>query len=408
MVKKSYDWKNGAALDDHSRVKLRILDEYFREYLRVRCVLPQQEKFRLAVVDGFSGAGIYEDGSFGSPLVLLNALRQTEEKLNLYRAAEGFRPIVIECYFSFNDVDPEAINLLRENSAGIIAEINECHPNVELHTSFHTGEFEQSRRAICQRIQASRVRSALFNLDQYGYTQVSEATLIELMNITRSAEVFLTFAIESFLTYLSPERIRNIIGSNTVPFAGNISNVDENQTKPNWLGSVEKVVFETLRGAASYVSPFSIHNPDGWRYWLIHFANSFRARQVYNDVLHRNKSSQAHFGRSGLSMLHYNPRESLDLYLFNQDSRGSARKQLLDDIPDLVGKFANALLIGDFYKASYNETPAHSDDINFAIINNPDLEVVTQNGGLRRSANTIRDTDVLKLRDQTSFFSLVR
>lgn len=407
MVRKTYDWKNGAALDDHSRVKLKILDEYFCEYLRVRCVLPQQEKFRLAVVDGFSGAGRYGDGSFGSPLVLLDALRRTEEELNLFRAAEGFKPIVIECYLAFNDVDPEAIELLRENSAPVISEIKENHPNVRLHTSFHVGEFEERRQEICQNIQSSRVRSAIFNLDQYGYTQVSETTLFELMQITRSTEVFLTFAIESFLTYLSPERMRGILAGSPVPFAGNLSNVDENQSKPNWLGSVEKVVFEALKDAASYVSPFSIHNPEGWRYWLIHFANSFRARQVYNDVLHKNKSSQAHFGRSGLSMLHYDPSEDTDLYLFNQDSRGAARKQLMDDIPTMVGSFENKLPIGEFYRASYNGTPAHSDDINFAIIKNPDLEVITPNGGLRRSANTIKDTDILKLREQKSFFSLV-
>lgn len=407
MVKKAYDWKNGAALDDHSRVKLKILDEYFCEYLRVRCVLPQQEKFRLAVVDGFSGAGLYGDGSFGSPIVLLNALRRTEEKLNLFRAAEGFKPIIIECYLAFNDVDSEAIELLRENSAPFIAEINERHPNVRLHTSFHVGEFEERQQEICQIIKSSRVQSAIFNLDQYGYTQVSEATLLEIMQITRSTEVFLTFAIESFLTYLSPERIRDILKGNSVPFAGKLSNVEENQSKPNWLGSVEKVVFEALKGAASYVSPFSIHNPDGWRYWLIHFANSFRARQVYNDVLHRNMSSQAHFGRSGLSMLHYDPSEDPELYLFNQNSRRVARTQLMYDIPALVGRFEDQLPIGEFYRVSYNETPAHSDDINFAIIKNPDLEVVTLNGGLRRSANTIRDTDLLKLRDQRSFFSLV-
>lgn len=407
MVRKSYDWKNGAALDGHSRVKLKILDEYFCEYLRVRCVLPQQEKFRLAVVDGFSGAGLYGDGSFGSPLVLLDALRRTEEELNLLRAAEGFRPIIIECYFAFNDVDPEAIELLRENSAPIIAEIKARHPNIKLHTKFHVGEFEERRQEICQNIESSRVRSALFNLDQYGYTQVSETTLLDLMKITRSTEVFLTFAIESFLTYLSPERISGILDGSTVPFAGNLSNVDENQSKPMWLGSIEKVVFETLKGAASYVSPFSIHNPDGWRYWLIHFANSFRARQVYNDVLHKNMSSQAHFGRSGLRMLHYDPNENSDLYLFDQDSRGAARKQLMDDIPRVVERFENRLPMAEFYEISYKETPVHSDDINFAIIKNPDLEVVTPNGGLRRSPSTIKDTDVLKLRDQKSFFSLV-
>ena len=68
-------------------------------------------------------------------------------------------------------------------------------------------------------------------------------------------------------------------------------------------------MFDVFRGCARYVSPFSINNPDGWRYWLIHFANNYRARQEYNNILHKNSSMQAHFGRSGLNMLVFDPKE---------------------------------------------------------------------------------------------------
>ncbi|MDP6690957.1 MAG: three-Cys-motif partner protein TcmP, partial [Alphaproteobacteria bacterium] len=74
MARKSYDWSGGAELDDHTRCKHKILKEYFRQYLITRCQLPQQEKFRLAIIDGFAGAGIYNCGSFGSPLIILETL----------------------------------------------------------------------------------------------------------------------------------------------------------------------------------------------------------------------------------------------------------------------------------------------------------------------------------------------
>ena len=48
MVEKSYDWEDGAELEEHTKKKHQILREYFREYLITRCKLPQQEKFRLA------------------------------------------------------------------------------------------------------------------------------------------------------------------------------------------------------------------------------------------------------------------------------------------------------------------------------------------------------------------------
>ena len=44
--------------------------------------------------------------------------------------------------------------------------------------------------------------------------------------------------------------------------------------------------------------------------------------------------------------------------------------------------------------------PAHTDDIHAAIINNPDIEVITPAGGERRKPNTIAVTDILKLKAQ--------
>ncbi len=52
MANKSYDWGDGAELNEHTKRKHKILKEYFRQYLITRCQHPQQEKFRLAVIEG--------------------------------------------------------------------------------------------------------------------------------------------------------------------------------------------------------------------------------------------------------------------------------------------------------------------------------------------------------------------
>jgi hypothetical protein len=156
---------------------------------------------------------------------------------------------------------------------------------------------------------------------------------------------------------------------------------------------------------ASYVSPFSIHNPDGWRYWLIHFAGSARARQEYNNVLHKNSSMQAHFGRSGLEMLSFNPAHSENsLYLFDPPGRAKAKEQLSDDIPRFISKYGDAISVSEFYENIYNTNPAHADDIHEAMIENPDLEVITEAGGARRSPKAIGAGDILRLKQQRSFF----
>ena len=182
---------------------------------------------------------------------------------------------------------------------------------------------------------------------------------------------------------------------------------NEVMTKNEWLGTAERIVFDTFQSCASYVSPFSINNPDGWYYWLIHFANSYRARQVYNDILHDNDSPQGHFGRSGLNMLHYDPRhDEGQLYLFDGNARLSAKAQLFGDIPRLIEESGDAMSAIELYESMYNTTPAHADDIHASIIDNPDLVVITPAGGERRKPNTIDVDDVIKLRKQRSFFPL--
>ena len=89
MAKKNYNWEHGATLDEHSKCKHKILREYFREYLITRCKNPKQSKFRLAIVDGFSGAGKYECGNFGSPLIFLETLKNTTHEINVMRVHKG-------------------------------------------------------------------------------------------------------------------------------------------------------------------------------------------------------------------------------------------------------------------------------------------------------------------------------
>jgi hypothetical protein len=124
-------------------------------------------------------------------------------------------------------------------------------------------------------------------------------------------------------------------------------------------------------------------------------------------ILHQNSSSQAHFGRSGLHMLAYDPSETDSmLYVFDEAGRAQAKKQLHDDIPRYIANYGDTIGVGDFYAGIYNATPAHMLDINSAIIENPDLEVITEDGGERRKANTIRIGDTLRMKNQRSFFPM--
>jgi three-Cys-motif partner protein len=408
MVAKPYDWAQGAVLDDHSRRKHKILREYFRQYIATRCQLPQQTKFRLVVVDGFAGAGRYACGSPGSPIIIIEELRSTLAALNIRRAAEGLAKLEIQCLLLFNDADQAALETLRSNCAPLMAAIKDEAPNLHLEVRFLNEEFETSYPEIKSLISQGRFRNVLFNLDQCGHSQISHDTVRDIMQLTGSAEIFYTFAIQALITFLhrrDPKRLAARVQRLGIS-SEELSSFDRLMNNSTWLGEAERMVFETFRTCAPYVSPFSIHNPDGWRYWLIHLANNYRARQVYNNVLHDNATSQAHFGRSGLNMLSYNPSQDGALYLFDMSGRDAAKVQLIEDIPRMLSESGDALNVGEFYESIYNATPAHTDDVHTAIIQCEDLEVLTTAGGLRRRPNTIEIGDTIRLKAQRSFFPM--
>ncbi len=409
MVERPYQWSDGAKLEDHSKRKHKILREYFSRYLAVRCQMPQQERFRLAVVEGFAGAGRYSCGAVGSPIIFIEELKASVAAFNLRRTTQGLKSLEIECLLILNDISLDTIELLKANIAPYLAEVKESVPKLHIHVEFLNETFEAGYPKIKELLRQGRFRSVLFNLDQCGHSHVARNTLLDVMHSYPAAEIFYTFAIESLLAFLraSDPKLLAAQLAHVGLSESDLSSLEGGMNKKSWLGFAERLVFDAYRNCAPYVSPFSINNPEGWRYWLIHFGNSYRARQEYNNILHQNSSSQAHFGRSGLEMLSYDPaHDTGSLYLFDETGRATAKDQLMEDIPRLVSEFGDAISVGGFYESIYNATPAHMDDIHAAIIDSPDLEVITEGGGERRKANTIIVGDIIRIKKQTSFFPM--
>ena len=409
MTKKAYDWKNGAELGEHTRKKHEVIRRYLRQYLITRCQIPQQERFRLVVVDGFAGGGLYVDGSHGSPLIFIDELAKTTNEINAKREISGMRPISVEALLLLNDADPAVIGQLK-------LAVNEFSKNVQdnstclsLAIEYSSDKFEVLYPNVVTRINAAKCRNVIFNLDQCGYSAVTAYAISDIVSRWRSAEIFLTFAIETLLAFLSRNK-SNLSLAFDAELKARIETLSRNSeqllTTQDWLGQAERIVFSHFRQCAPYVSPFSINNPDGWRYWLMHFANSHRARQVYNDILHSDNAVQAHFGRPGLNMLSYDPRNEGQIYLFDDDSRDRAKGALINEVPTLIAESGDAMSMGDFYATAYRATPAHTDDIHEVMIANPDIEVITEAGGARRQPGTIRPSDTLKLKSQRSLFQM--
>jgi three-Cys-motif partner protein len=407
LVEKKYSWKEGAILLDHTRRKHKVLREYIARYLAVRCQFPAQTRFRLAVVEGFAGGGRYICGTAGSPIVFIEELRVAAEGFNLKRKAEGMAPLDIECFLVLNDADPEVLPILKSHVEPLLAEIKQEVPKLYIKAEYMSKPFEEAYPIIKALLLQGRYQSVLFNLDQCGHSHVDRVTLRDISVSFNSAEIFYTFAVASLIAFLhkaNPKLVLSRLGFLGVTM-NDLSVLEGKLTSREWLGAAERLVFEAFQGCAEYVSPFSINNPEGWQYWLIHFANNYRARQEYNNVLHDNSTAQAHYGRSGLHMLSYDPQHN-DLYLFDVSGRDRAKQQLMEDIPRLVTEFGDAVNVGEFYSSIYNMTPSHAQDIHAVMIESPDLAVVTEAGGERRRPNTIVTSDTLQMKQQITFFPM--
>lgn len=407
MVEKRYEWTVGAKLEDHSRRKHKILREYIFNYLTVRCQLPQQSRFRLAIIDGFAGGGRYSCGTAGSPIIFLEELKNAIETVNIQRVSQGLGTIEIECLLILNDADRDVIELLKRNITPVQAAIAQTVQTLHLHIEYLNDTFEHVYPIVRQFLSQGRYRNVLFNLDQCGHSHVNRETLVSIMRSYPSAEVFYTFAIDALVSFLrksDPKLLAMQLAAVGLD-DNDLEALKGAMNKNAWLGVAERLVFEAFRTCAPFVSPFSINNPDGWRYWLIHFANFYRARQVYNNILHDNSSAQAHFGRSGLNMLSYDPRHDGGmLYLFDGQARQAAKTQLMEDIPRLIAESGDVITMNEFYESIYNITPAHTDDVHAAMMDNPDVEVITPGGGERRKARNVKVNDTLRLKTQKSFF----
>jgi three-Cys-motif partner protein len=407
LAKVEYDWLNGAKLLDHTARKLKILREYISDYIRIRCQIPQQQLFRLAIVDGFCGGGRYSEGQPGSPVVFVEEVIRAAKEISVQRQVQGFAPLTIQCHIVLNDIDPAVTQMAVDQIQPFLLAAKDI-PSLSLTLESLSLPFEEAYLRIRSRLQALNLSSVLFNLDQCGHSLVELGTLRDIMQSFGNPEIFYTLGIQSFLSFLqksNPARLELQFAQ----FGIKMPSIQEAiTTDRKWLGAAEKLVYETLRECAPHLSPFSIHNPNGWTYWMVHLVKSHRGREAFNSVLHRNSTSQAHYGRSGLRMLTYNPNEEQPLFLFDTASRQQSIKELHTDIPDLVAKNGDSMLVNEFLDQVYSQTPAHGDDIRKVIIENDDLEVITPNKGSRQKASQIRSDDVIRLKAQHSFWRIIQ
>lgn len=423
MSRKPYNWKNGPDfIQQHSVAKHRILQSYLAAYFKTLVSSPNQDVLRLTLVDGFAGGGLYVHNDTrelvkGSPFIFLNATREAEYLINKDRR----KPVHLEVDYFFVEADRHAHShldkVLRDDGYG--AQIgNTIH--------LQHAKFQDQADSIIDFVKRKSPRNgrSIFALDQYGYKEVPTQLIQKIFAKLPSAEVILTFGVDSFLNYASDGKLtQSLLDEIGIPDVLNGRSMEDiKSSERDWRLFIQSGLYRTLvtRCGAKHFTPFFIRNNKGHGdYWLIHLSQHHKARDVMTEVHWDNNNYFIHYGGAGLDMFQmvgYDPDHDSDHknqnvlgFEFDDVARTASISALNEQIPKRVYANDEGVSFGILFATTCNDSPAsaaiYRESVGF-LIEEKVIEVVSEDGVKRRSAQQIKPNDQIIAPQQRGLFTL--
>jgi three-Cys-motif partner protein len=421
MTQKHYNWKNGPdVIQQHSLAKHRILQAYLAAYFKTLVSSPNQDILRLTLVDGFAGGGMYVHNDTrelvkGSPFICLNATKEADYLINKDRR----KPVKLDVSYFFVEADRHAYQhldkVLRDEGYG--AELGNT-------IYLRQAKFQDEADGIIEFIKKKSPRNgrSIFVLDQYGYKEVPRPLIQKIFKNLPSAEVILTFGVDSFLNFVSDKRLnKELLNNIGVPDVLQGRTIDEIKTSErDWRRFIQCSLYRNLVTGcgAKHYTPFFIRNKNGHGdYWLIHLSQHHKARDVMTEVHWENNNYFIHYGGAGLDMFHmvgYDPdndsahKGQSELgFEFDDVARDASIACLMEQIPRLIYANDEGASFGVLFATTCNESPASAEIYRGAIerlVEHKVIEVVSAEGVKRRSAQQIKASDQIIQPDQRTLF----
>jgi three-Cys-motif partner protein len=396
------------AEDDHSTAKHEVYRNYLRDYLRERTKKTGMDRYKINVVDGFAGGGVYSFGPggtpyHGSPIILLRTLQEMQIELQ----ARQNKPFLLD--FTVHLIEPDAkanhclTSVLRQEGFGdLIGE----------RVFVHTARFEEKLQDILDFVDG-RGRT-IFILDQYGYKQVPFGLLDHIFKTLKKPEIILTFAYDHLQSFVQQfDRLNQALGDMG---AGQLDKT-EYDSAVKVRGGLEFLIQRTLRRAfleiADYYTPFFITSRDSnLAFWLVHLSTHARARDVMTGLHWSLHNHFAHYGRPGQNMLGFDPAHMMDdlqPFFFDDNARSRTVNALMTDLPREISLHGGgeSIAFSDLFAAICNESPASSSihgEVLSKLAQEGEISVVTANGTRKRSLLTIKPEDRLEVPRQGRLF----
>jgi len=414
-----YDWVWGnppPLLKRHSEVKHALLRNYLVDYFLTLVSLPQQDKIQLTIVDGFSGGGLYrsETGQEvpGSPLVILEAICEAELRVNVRQ--ERRKPIQIDVELICIDDCPYALEYLRH----VLEERGYGAGLASGSIKLVRGKFADHCSAALGRAHDRSPRSgrALFVLDQYGYSAVPMGCLRDIFAKLKSAEVILTFYIDSLISYLNEKNLADFELSTGISSSVRAADLDEIKQSPRWRVQLQSSLYQSLTSqcSAQFYTPFFIRPESGHGdFWLLHLSQHWKARDVMANTHWQHHNHFAHYGKAGFHMFSTGYIGKLDDenrlqmgFDFSEVAALVSKETMMEQIPAMLFDGAEGMTFEQFFLKLINTTPATRSMVEATLLDlhqSGSIVVLDEAGDASKARVKLKSDNVLRLPSQRTF-----
>ena len=388
-------------VEEHSKAKLNVLRMYLRAYFDKLNINLARDEFKLDLIDGFSGGGIFKDGTdiiSGTPLIMLEETENALVRLNQNRK----KSLRFDCKYYFVDIEAAHTDHLKKVLRQRDYQLN--HEDILVSNC----RFEDIVDSIIKTIKRRQPRAgrAIFLLDQTGFSLVELKLVSRIFNELPAAEVILTFAADVLINNLvnSPAMIQAVSPIGLTP-----ANIEELIDYKNGAGG-RALVQRTIRKhilsetGATYDTPFFIKPQISRRaLWFLHLSRHPTARDV---MLQRHwdiSNTFEHYGPGDFGMLGWDTlnSETMPLFHFEELDAHQMREQLMSSLPEKLFNMVSGepITVNAMRYKLINETAARFsdlDDVLLRLFKENEIEILNQNGKVR-SRN--HDLKILKPTD---------
>lgn len=384
----SFIWnpnEQAPCIEPHSRAKLDVLRQYLAEYIDTLSSHHGRAEFKLDLVDGFAGGGLYRSGTeliSGSPLVMIEEVLSAQDRVNSRRK----KPIQFDVKYYFIDSEQSHIDYLKRvfEERGYDLRKNNI--------SMFVGRFEDHFDSIVAEIKRRQPKSgrSIFLLDQTGYSHVNLLLVKRILDELSASEVILTVAMDALRNYAhQSDRFRKAVA----PLHLTSEQIQKILEGKNLIsdGMCQRLFRSHLRSVtmASYDTPFYIKPSHSRRaLWFVHLSKHPKARDVMIQTHWNQKNIFRHVGSGGFGMLGWDelskPEEHI-LFDFDAEALERLKNELLNEIPSkLHGLISHGpVSVAEIYAIWANETAAKFSDLNWVLtelVREGEFELLTSDG----------------------------